>query len=133
MIVGTGIDIIEISRIRRMHHKYGDSFLKRVFSKNELSYCLDKKDPAPHLAGRFAAKEAFIKAVPLIRSRRFSLNEIEIISDDVLKKPRIKLLGKTKIAYLETDEGTILVSISHGKDYAVAQVIIALDSSLRSE
>ncbi len=127
MILGLGIDIVEISRIRDMYQRHGNSFLRRVYSKNELSYCLGKKDPAPHLAGRFAAKEAFIKAVPLIRSRRFSLNEIEIVSDNAIKKPDINLLGKTKVAYMDSEEGAIHVSISHSKDYAVAQVIIAAE------
>jgi len=124
LIQGIGIDIIEISRIQDVYRMYGDSFLDRVYSKNEISYCFGKKDPFPHLAGRFAAKEAFIKAVPLIRTKKFHLKDIEIMTDPRLRKPEITLLGKTNDAYLKTDEGTILLSISHSKTHAIAQVII---------
>lgn len=126
MIQGIGIDIIEISRIQDVYRMYGDSFLDRVYSKNEISYCFGKKDPFPHLAGRFAAKEAFIKAVPLIRTKKFHLKDIEIMTDPRLKKPDITLYGITKEAFSGMDDSRILVSISHSKTHAVAQVIIAL-------
>src|SRR5436190_24373810 len=62
MILGIGIDIIEVERIRRSFEKFGDRFLKRILHPNEISYCLSHREPAPFLAARFAAKEAISKA-----------------------------------------------------------------------
>ena len=62
MILGTGIDIIEVARIRASHEKFGERFLKRILRPGEIAYCLGHKQPAPFLAARFAAKEAVSKA-----------------------------------------------------------------------
>src|SRR5215471_2903750 len=62
MILGVGIDIIEVARIQASHEKFGERFLKRILHPNEIAYCLSHKAPAPHLAARFAAKEAISKA-----------------------------------------------------------------------
>ena len=63
MIIGTGIDIVEISRIRRAVERHGDRFLKRVFTADEREYCLARRFPEQHLAARFAVKEAALKAL----------------------------------------------------------------------
>src|SRR5438477_1571879 len=62
MILGTGIDIIEVSRIAASYEKFGERFLSRILHPSEISYCLSHKEPAPFLAARFAAKEAISKA-----------------------------------------------------------------------
>src|SRR5213082_3946829 len=62
MILGTGIDIIEVTRIRASHEKFGERFLNRILRPVEIAYCLTHKNPAPFLAARFAAKEAISKA-----------------------------------------------------------------------
>src|SRR6058998_974788 len=62
MIIGIGIDIIEVSRIEASHERFGERFLKRILHPNEISYCLSHSAPAPFLAARFAAKEAISKA-----------------------------------------------------------------------
>ncbi len=62
MILGTGIDLIEVERIRESHARFGERFLKRILRPAEIAYCLQYRDPAPHLAARFAAKEAISKA-----------------------------------------------------------------------
>ena len=62
MILGVGIDIIEVARIQASHEKFGERFLNRILHPNEISYCLSYKAPAPFLAARFAAKEAISKA-----------------------------------------------------------------------
>ncbi len=62
MILGTGIDLIEVERIRASFEKFGERFLRRILRPDEVAYCLTHKDPAPHLAARFAAKEAISKA-----------------------------------------------------------------------
>lgn len=110
MIKGTGIDIVEVERIKKALEK-NEKFLKKVFTETELSYCLKKKNKYQHLAARFAAKEAFKKAV----DKSISFREIEVVKKD--KKPEIRILNKKF-------KGKILLSISHTRNYAVAVVII---------
>lgn len=112
MIKGIGIDIVEIKRVEKLINHYGDKFLGRTFTKKEIQYCKDKPNPAQHYAGRFAVKEAIIKAF----GRPLTLKEIEIE-----KGPRIKLTGKAKKALRDK---VILLSISHDHEYAVAQVVL---------
>jgi holo-[acyl-carrier protein] synthase len=116
MIKGIGIDIVEIKRVQKIIKKYGKRFLERTFTAIEIQYCQSKPNPAQHFAGKFAAKEALIKAFgdPL------TLNEIEI-ENIASKRPQIKLYGKTKKTL---SKSKILVSISHDHEYSVAEVMI---------
>ena len=96
MIAGIGTDIVEIERIRAAVNKWGDAFLKRIFSESEISYCFSKRDPFPNLAARFAAKEAAIKALSgLIVDRNIHVGEIEVLNEDS-GKPFIVLAGRIK-------------------------------------
>jgi len=110
MITGLGIDLVEVKRIRELTEKFGERFLKRVFSESELSYCFSHKDPFPHLAARFAAKEALVKATG---SLELSFREISVESEG--GAPLIKIQGKRC--------EDLLVSLSHTKDHAVAIVL----------
>lgn len=112
MIKGIGIDIVEIKRVEKLIRQYGDKFINRTFTQKEIKYCRDKPNPAQHYAGRFAVKEALIKAF----GRPLILSEIEVD-----KGPRIKLIGKAKKALRDK---VILLSISHDHEYAVAQVVL---------
>src|SRR5690348_8213344 len=78
MILGTGIDIVEVSRIRHSYERFGDRFLNRILLADEIAYCLSHKNPAPHLAARFAAKEAISKAFGTGIGRHLSWHDIEI-------------------------------------------------------
>ncbi len=110
MIAGIGIDLLEVKRIRELAEKFGERFLKRVFSESELEYCFSHKDPYPHLAARFAAKEALIKATGLTE---LNLCEISIESESGV--PFIAIRGKK--------QNDFLVSLSHTRDHAVAVVL----------
>lgn len=112
MIEGIGTDIIEIDRIRKSIEKHGSHFLDRLFSKKEQDYCHKYKDPAPHFAGRFAAKEAISKALGTGFSSEFSFLDIEIIND-ATGKPIVTLSKK----------GKIHVSISHCNSFATATAL----------
>ncbi|NIP81932.1 MAG: holo-[acyl-carrier-protein] synthase, partial [Gemmatimonadetes bacterium] len=81
MIVGMGMDVVEIDRIRRLHQRWGAPRLGRVFTDGELEYCLDRADPAPSLAARFAAKEAFYKALGTGWGRAGALRDVEVRRD----------------------------------------------------
>jgi len=120
-MLGVGIDICEVSRFDRL--KTNQAFLDRVFTQNEQNYCMPKKRSSESLAARFAAKEAFSKAVGTGISNGISLDEIEIINDE-LGRPSICLSGKTKETIEKNGIIKIHVTISHEKSLAVAVVII---------
>ena len=110
-----GVDIIEIARIEKAVNRYGLSFLKRIYSENEIELYQGR---LPSLAARFAAKEAVIKA---LSTTGLKPNEIEVLSDNN-GKPTLFLHGKTKEKYDELGIESIEVSLSHAREYAVAFV-----------
>jgi len=113
MILGTGIDIIEIDRIQRAIERWGDGFLNHVFTPQEIKIAQQFKSPYPHYAGRFAAKEAIFKAMGI---PHLSWQDVNIIND---------ASGKPLCQYNNKDfKHRLLISISHGRDYAVASAIV---------
>ncbi len=113
-IIGTGVDITEVSRLRKAVEKWGDSFLARIFTKEELDNAKTRGSPYQHLAGRFAAKEAVFKA---LGDSKLNWKEVQILNDKE-GKPfcSIRSNKDKRIA--------VLISISHVKNYAVANAII---------
>lgn len=101
-----GIDIVEVRRFREKIYASNISFYKKIFLDEEIKYCLKFKDPFPHFAGKFAAKEAIIKTI----NKKIKLNQIKIKN----KKNRLEVWINNEI-----DE-KILISISHETNYAVA-------------
>ena len=95
MISGTGIDIIEISRIKNAVIRWKDSFLKRIFTQNEINYSQARKFSYQHLAARFAAKEAVLKAIGDSSIHQINLREVEVLNDKS-GKPFIRLSGAAK-------------------------------------
>jgi holo-[acyl-carrier protein] synthase len=118
MICGVGTDIVEIVRIREAVEKWGDHFLKKVFNDIEITYCYSKNDPVMHLAGRFAAKEACIKALSTIIKDNLSMKEVGI-SNDESGKPSIKIIREG----FSPETVKLHLSLSHERKYAVASVI----------
>lgn len=117
-----GVDIIEIERLEAAVKKFGQHFLERVFTSNELKRCLyRKKFKYPELAARFAAKEAVAKAFGTGRYGLF-WKEIEITNDS-LGKPEIILTGKTLKKAQKQKIKKIYVTLSHTKNYSVAFVL----------
>lgn len=122
MVIGLGIDICENDRISEMLGQYNERFLKRVFTEEEIAYCLKKKDPIPHLAARFAVKEAFIKALGMPRDLTISYRDVGLRGSE--GKKDIHVTGKLA-EMLETKKATsIIFSISHARDYSNACVIL---------
>lgn len=117
MIVGVGIDIIEVERVKRIAEK-NTRFLRKVFIQEEIEYSLEKKNKYQHLAARFAAKEAFFKAL----GRRISWTDIGLVNLPS-GKPQLEIKSKEKFPFDKAQ-----VSISHLKDYAVAVVILEKNS-----
>lgn len=113
MILGTGIDIIEVERVKKITEK-SPRFLDKIFTSDEIDYCLKKKNKYQHLAARFAAKEAFFKAI----GKRINWTDVELFNLSS-GKPELKIKNKERL-HVEKAH----VSISHLKDYAVAAVIL---------
>ena len=114
----TGVDIIEIPRIKQTFDRYGERFLKRVFTPDEITYCRGR---APNLAGRFAAKEATMKALGT-GVRGVSWKDIEVIRAES-GAPSVKLHGRAKARAERLQVVEISLSISHSREFAVAVVV----------
>ncbi len=113
MIVGIGIDIIEVKRIKDLAEK-NPEFLLRIFTPAEIDYCSRKKKKFLHFAARFAVKEAFFKAI----GKKISWKDVELTNLPT-GKPQLKINAEEKI-YFDTAH----VSISHLEEYALAMVIL---------
>ncbi len=118
-MIGIGNDIIEIDRVRKCIERYGQRFLDRVFTVKEQNYCLSRKDPPIHFAGRFAAKEAIVKALGTGFTDSVTWLDIEIVNGDG-GKPRVVLSEKLQRAF---DNPSLQISISHCRSYATAVAI----------
>ncbi|MDD5045420.1 MAG: holo-ACP synthase [Candidatus Omnitrophica bacterium] len=114
MVIGNGVDIIEVKRVRQASLKWGNDFLKRIFTDKELKNAESRVTKYEHLAGRFAAKEAVFKA---LLDKEISWKDIEI-SNDKDGRPVCTLLRRAKKNY------EIHISISHVKNYAVASAVV---------
>jgi holo-[acyl-carrier protein] synthase len=121
-VIGLGTDIIECSRIGEMIQKHGEIFLNRVFTQQEISYCRSRKTSNQHYAGRWAAKEAALKALGTGWAKGIQWTDIAV-SHDVGGKPIIKIGGVAATIAKEQGIAEILLSISHCRHYAVAYCI----------
>jgi holo-[acyl-carrier protein] synthase len=122
MIYGTGIDMIEVDRVAEKIGK-GAGFKEMVFSQQEIAYCDTKTHPFQHYAARFAAKEAFFKALGTGWVSGTAFNEVEIINDGH-GKPAVNLLGETARFVATMGISKISVSLSHLKTMASAIIIL---------
>jgi len=122
MVKGIGVDIIDIPRIKKMVDK-GSRFFEKIFSETETCYCRSKYRQEVHFAARFAAKEAFFKAMGTGWRGGMKWQDISV-ENDPLGKPEIKLSGKTLENFKKNQFKHINLSISHTGDYAVAFVVI---------
>lgn len=122
MILGTGIDIIEVERIAEKIGK-GQGFRELVFSPEEIAYCEKQTHKNQHYAGRFAAKEAFLKALGTGWLNGTAFHEIEILHNSN-GQPQLQLKGATAQTLASYKIGRIHVSLSHQKSMATAIVIL---------
>lgn len=115
-----GSDIIEVKRVEASIARYGKRFLDRLFTPEEQDYCLKHRDSARHFAGRFAAKEAIVKALGTGISQEIGWLDIEIINDG-RGKPRVQLSPQANGHF---SDPRIELTISHCRDYAMAVALI---------
>jgi holo-[acyl-carrier protein] synthase len=123
MILGTGIDIIEVERIAASYDKFGERFVNRILLPDEIAYCLLHKNPAPFLAARFAAKEAISKAFGTGIGAQLGWHDQEIRKKDS-GEPFVVLHGKGKILFETRDAKKLHISLSHTQNYAAATAIL---------
>jgi holo-[acyl-carrier protein] synthase len=121
-IVGTGIDIVECLRIAQMIERHGELFITRVYTDYEIEYCSARKAATQHYAGRWAAKEAVLKALGTGWRRGIAWRDIEI-RNDAKGAPTVKLRGGARDVMTAANIGRMHVSISHCRSFAVAYVV----------
>lgn len=131
VIVGTGVDIVETVRIHGSIEKFGERFLQRCFWPAEVAYCQSMKSPALHFAARFAAKEAISKAFGTGIGRQLGWKDMEIRKRDS-GEPYVVLQGKGLELARQRGVATVLVSLSHCKEYAIAQAVTVGTGEARS-
>lgn len=122
MIIGVGIDMIELERVIEKIDK-NNGFKEKVFSNHEIAFCESKKSRDENYAARFAAKEAFLKATGSGLMLGHQLSDIEVVNDDH-GKPSFHLKGDFKLKSLENNWNKIHLSMSHLQNIACAVVII---------
>lgn len=122
MIVGIGFDLIDVSRVAKLV-KSNDSYLHKVFTEEEMKYSRDKSGEAQHFAARFAAKEAFMKALGTGWREGISFNEIGVVNNE-LGKPDLFLSGKAAEKLSQLGVTSVKLSLTHLPDIAGAFVIL---------
>lgn len=120
--LGIGTDIIECLRIAQMIQRHGEIFLGRVFTPQEIAYCSARKAANQHYAGRFAAKEAVLKALGTGWTRGIQWKDIEVVNE-LGGKPHIVLSGGAKEVAQRLGIQSILISISHCRSHATAYAL----------
>ena len=123
MIIGTGIDLVEVVRITSSFAKFGDRFLGRILVPNEIAYCLAHKLPGPFIAARFAAKEAVVKAFGTGIGAELGWLDMEV-GRKVTGEPFIILLGKGRDLFAARGARQLHLSLTHTENYAAACAIL---------
>jgi holo-[acyl-carrier protein] synthase len=122
MIFGTGLDIIEIDRIKKSLSKYSPGFENKIFTDGEISYCRSQADPGKHFAARFAVKEAVSKSLGSGITHDVGFKDIEVVNQ-ASGQPIVKMGGRGKVLFKKLKLKTIHISISHERHYAIAHAI----------
>ena len=123
MIIGTGVDVVEIDRIRSILDRLKDRFVARVFTAAEQQFCNQHRDPAPHYAVRFAAKEALFKAIGTGWAKGVTWLDVEVLRERQ-QAPVLKLHGEALRLSEVMGSHRVHLSLSHSDQYAVAMVIL---------
>jgi holo-[acyl-carrier protein] synthase len=123
MILGVGIDIIEVARVKASHERFGERFLNRILHADEIAYCLSHKNPAPFIAARFAAKEAISKAFGTGIGAQLGWQDMEIRRKES-GEPFVDLHGKGKKLFKSRRAKRLLVSLSHTANYAAVTAVL---------
>ncbi len=121
-IRGIGVDIVDIARVQAVLDRSGKRFIDRVFTEGEIAYCTARALAVQHFAARFAAKEAVLKALGTGWGKGVGWKDVEVWNDSD-GVPHVTLRGKALEIFGQEGGGRILLSISHTRQIAIAQVI----------
>jgi holo-[acyl-carrier protein] synthase len=124
-IIGLGIDATDIPRVRVVFARYGERFLRRIFTGVEVAYCMRQRDPVPSLAGRFAAKEAAMKALGTGHSGGVLWQDIEVFRGE--GPPQLRLSGGAARRFGMLEGRRSLLTITHSETLAMAHVLLLDD------
>ena len=124
-IIGLGLDATDIDRIADTIERYGDRFLQRIFTPGEVDYCTRRRVPAVHFAGRFAAKEAAMKALGTGHSRGVLWRDVEVVRRG--GPPQLALHGGAERRFAAIGGRKTLLTITHSDELALAEVMILGD------
>ena len=123
MLIGTGVDLIEIERIAHSIERYGERFLRRIYTDHEIAYCTSKRSSAESFAARFAAKEAGAKALGTGISRGVTWIEFQIARQPG-GRPILELRGRAALLAQQLGVKTISLSLTHTGNLAMATVMM---------
>jgi holo-[acyl-carrier protein] synthase len=123
MIVGSGIDLVEIKRIEQSVGRFGQRFLNRIYTGQEQSYCSRRRKSAESLAARFAAKEAGAKALGTGISRGVNWLEIEVVREPA-GRPTLRFHGRAKEIASHLGVAKASLSLTHSSELAMASVVL---------
>lgn len=123
MIVGMGVDIIEVARVRAAVERFGERFLRRLFTEGEIRYCESKANKYERFAARFAAKEAALKAIGTGLSRGVSWQDVEVVREPS-GRPTLSFTGKAAEFAKRLGSRRASISLTHTEQVAFAQVIL---------
>jgi holo-[acyl-carrier protein] synthase len=124
-IIGLGLDATDIPRIAATIERYGERFTHRIFTEGEVAYCMRRRVPATHFAGRFAAKEAAMKALGTGHSHGVLWRDVEVVRHG--GPPQLRLHGGAARRFAAMGGRTSLVTITHSDTLALAEVLILGD------
>ena len=126
-LIGIGIDVVEVDRVKSSLDEFGERFLEKLFTKTEQEYCGRQKRPELHLAARFAAKEAIAKAFGTGIGKEIGWLDMEIIRRES-GEPEVRLSGNASSYAESRGVVRVMVSLTHAKHYAAANAVIMGDS-----
>lgn len=118
-VLGIGADIVECLRIARMIERHGELFIDRVYTPKEIRYCQSRKQATQHFAGRWAAKEAILKALGTGWRKGISWRDIEVVND-AMGKPVVSVRGGAREIVEQRGIRELLVTVSHCRSHATA-------------
>jgi holo-[acyl-carrier protein] synthase len=125
-VLGVGVDLTQMPRLRRVVARWDERFLQRVFTEQEIAYCRRRRDPIPHFAARFAAKEATLKALGTGLRMGVNWRELEVRRERG-QAPTMVLSGRCREIAEAKGGRRVLLSLSHDGDYAMAQALLLGD------
>jgi holo-[acyl-carrier protein] synthase len=121
-IVGLGVDITDIPRIAATIERYGDRFIQRIFTEGEIAYCTRRREPSIHFAGRFASKEAAMKALGTGHTQQVLWRDVEVVRHG--GPPQLRFHGGAARRYAALGAKSSLLTITHSDSIAFAEVLL---------